>query len=116
MTFRVQPNEGISIALNTKQPGPGLSLGRISLDFDYETAVSDSYQLLLLEAMCGDQTLFLRRDVVEQAWELLGPILRDQGPLGSYEPGELGASRSRRADPAKEVVPLAGQEARGFPE
>jgi len=79
LTFRVQPDEGITLSMNAKTPGPGLELGRVEMEYDYTeeftSEIADSYELLLLEAMEGDHTLFLRQDGVERAWEVLGPVL-----------------------------------------
>jgi glucose-6-phosphate 1-dehydrogenase len=94
LTFRVQPDEGITLALNAKTPGPGLDLGRVEMEYDYaqEFAVEipDSYELLLLEAMEGDHTLFLRQDGVERAWEVLGPVLAHPPSVVTYERGSWG--------------------------
>ena len=94
LTIRIQPNEGMTIALNAKKPGPGLELGRVTMDFDYErefkAQLVDSYQLLLLEAMEGDHTLFLRQDAVERAWELLMPVLEHPPPVIPYPKGSWG--------------------------
>ena len=68
---RAAKDEGISIHLNIKQPGPDMRLQRAELDFDYGRSVRmpllDAYETLLIEAMEGDHTLFLREDEVE-AW------------------------------------------------
>jgi glucose-6-phosphate 1-dehydrogenase len=94
LTIRIQPDEGITIAVNAKRPGPGLELGRVTMDFDYErefhTAIVDSYELLLVEAMEGDHTLFLRQDGVERAWELLEPVLTHGGSVVPYPRGSWG--------------------------
>ena len=94
LTIRIQPNEGITLAMNAKRPGPGLELGRVTMDFDYErefhTEIADSYELLLLEALEGDHTLFLREDEVERAWEVLEDVLRHPSPIAQYEPGSWG--------------------------
>jgi glucose-6-phosphate 1-dehydrogenase len=95
LTIRVQPDEGITLAVNAKVPGPGLRLGRVTMDFDYEEAfsqahIADAYELLLLEAMEGDHTLFIRQDGVERAWEVLGPVLDRPGPVVPYACGEWG--------------------------
>ncbi len=95
LTIRVQPNEGITLALNAKRPGPGLSLGRVTMDFDYATdfpggEIADAYELLLLEAMRGDHTLFLRQDDVERAWEVLAPALDHPSPIVLYDQGSWG--------------------------
>jgi len=98
LTIRIQPNEGITLALNAKVPGPGLSLGRVTMDFDYErgfgTEIADAYELLLLEVMEGDHTLFLREDGVERGWEILAPVLEHPSPVVPYEAGSWGPAEA----------------------
>ncbi len=99
LTFRVQPDEGISIHLNIKRPGSGMELQRAELDFDYDEMGSpllDAYETLLLEAMEGDHTLFLREDEVERAWEVLEPVLSDPPTVDFYEPGSWGPREAVR--------------------
>ncbi len=99
LTFRVQPDEGISIHLNIKRPGPGLTLQRAELDFDYDDVggpLLEAYETLLLEAMEGDHTLFLREDEVERSWEVLEPVLRDPPRVDFYEPGSWGPKEAER--------------------
>ncbi len=95
LTIRIQPDEGMTLALNAKRPGPGLELGRVTMDFDYDREfptqrLSDAYETLLLGAMEGDHTLFLREDDVERAWELLQPVLDLPGSPEPYAPGSWG--------------------------
>jgi glucose-6-phosphate 1-dehydrogenase len=95
LTIRIQPDEGMTLALNAKRPGPGLELGRVTMDFDYDREfpthrLADAYETLLLGAMEGDHTLFLREDGVERAWELLQPVLDLPGTPEPYEPGSWG--------------------------
>ena len=94
LTLRIQPDEGITLALNAKKPGPGLELGRVTMDFDYDhefaSPLIDAYELLLLGAMEGDHTLFLRQDGVERAWELLEPVLDVPGEVVRYTRGGWG--------------------------
>jgi glucose-6-phosphate 1-dehydrogenase len=94
LTFRVQPDEGITMALNVKRPGVGLALDRATLDFDYgqtfRTPLIEAYETLILEAMGGDHTLFTREDEVERAWELLMPVMERPPPVKSYHPGSWG--------------------------
>ncbi len=98
LSIRIQPNEGISIDLNVKTPGPGLELQKAQLDFDYQetfhTKLIDAYELLLLEAMEGDHTLFTREDEVERAWEVLTPVLEKPPPVREYEPASWGPEAS----------------------
>jgi glucose-6-phosphate 1-dehydrogenase len=94
LIMRVQPNEGITLALNIKKPGVGLELDRAELHFNYGESYSgpliEAYETLLLEAMEGDHTLFTREDEVERAWEILDPVLKDPPPVEFYEPGTWG--------------------------
>ena len=98
LTIRIQPNEGITLAFNAKKPGPGLDLGRVTMDFDYGrefgTQIADAYELLLLEALEGDHTLFLRQDGVERAWEILQPVLEQPAPVHEYDPGSWGPAEA----------------------
>jgi glucose-6-phosphate 1-dehydrogenase len=94
LTFRIQPNEGISLDFNVKRPGGGMQLDIAELDFDYDrrfkAPLVEAYELLLVEAMKGDHTLFTREDEVERAWEVLTPILEDPPRVRFYEPGSWG--------------------------
>jgi glucose-6-phosphate 1-dehydrogenase len=95
LTIRVQPNEGITIAFNAKRPGPGMHLDRATMDFDYaedfaHAELADAYELLLLEAMRGDHSLFIRQDGVERAWEILEPVLEHPTPICMYPKGTWG--------------------------
>ncbi len=94
LVIRVQPNEGLSLQLNVKRPGVGIELDRAGLDFDYErrfhTQLLEAYELLLLEAMDGDHTLFTREDEVERAWEVLMPVFEKPPPVVEYDKGSWG--------------------------
>jgi len=98
LTFRIQPDEGVSLVLNAKRPGPETDLGRVTMHFDYQeefgVELADSYQVLLLEAMEGDHTLFLREDGVERAWEILDPLLARPLPAVPYSPGSWGPNEA----------------------
>jgi glucose-6-phosphate 1-dehydrogenase len=94
LIFRIQPDEGISLWLNIKKPGLGLELDRATLEFDYErffkSPLIEAYELLILEAMEGDHSLFTSQDAVERAWELLMPALESSPRVIEYEPGSWG--------------------------
>ena len=94
LIFRIQPDEGISISLNIKKPGLGLELDRATLDFDYgsafRTPLIEAYELLILEAMEGDHSLFTSEDAVERAWEVLMPVLENPPPVIQYPAGSWG--------------------------
>ncbi len=79
LVLRIAPDEGIELRFNGKHPGQRIELGRIALDFDYQETFDapnpDAYETLILDAMQGDATLFMRADEVEAQWRIVEPIL-----------------------------------------
>ncbi len=76
LLIRVQPNEGISLLFETKQPGSRICLNPAFMNFSYQKIFSLSdYERILLDCMQGDQMLFVREDGVEQTWSLFTPVL-----------------------------------------
>ena len=78
LTLRLQPNEGISLRFNGKVPGASTEVRPVRMHFSYDTEFGaytpEAYERLLLEAMAGDATLFIRRDEVETAWQIVDGI------------------------------------------
>ena len=78
LTLRLQPNEGISLRFNGKVPGTSLAVRPVRMHFSYDSEFGaytpEAYERLLLEAMAGDATLFIRRDEVETAWGIADSI------------------------------------------
>ncbi len=79
LILRVQPEEGISVKFQSKQPGAGMQLRGVSMDFNYGTSFGarspEAYETLLLDAINGDATLYTRQDMVEASWVAVEPIL-----------------------------------------
>ncbi len=76
LVLRVHPNEGMSLMLQTKNPGSQVCLNPISMDFCYRRDVlMEAYEWVLLNCMHDDQLLFVREDGVEQTWSLLTPVM-----------------------------------------
>ena len=79
LTIRIQPDEGISLKVGAKIPGPEMQIQQVKMEFSYGetfgTHPATAYETLLLDAMLGDPTLFNRSDAVEHSWEVLAPIL-----------------------------------------
>lgn len=94
LALRIQPDEGISMVFRAKEPGPGMALDAVPMDFSYgssfKTRSAEAYERLLHDAMAGDQTLFLREDAVERSWEILAPILDASGTVHPYAAGTWG--------------------------
>ena len=96
LALRIQPDEGISMVFRAKEPGPGMALDAVPMDFSYgssfRTRPAEAYERLLHDAMAGDQTLFLREDAVERSWEIVAPVLEASGTVHSYAAGTWGPS------------------------
>jgi len=100
LTFRIQPDEGISLHFATKRPSMHMVVEDSELDFNYaenyEGTLPEAYERLLMDVMRGDATLFMRSDEVEAAWRLMDPILQawqqqdHRIPLHFYAPGTWG--------------------------
>ena len=79
LVIRIQPEEGISLRFLSKEPGSGMQLRPVSMDFNYGTSFGarspTAYETLLLDAMTGDATLYTRQDMVDASWTVVQPIL-----------------------------------------
>lgn len=78
LVYRIQPDEGILLKFDMKEPGTGFNVKNVSMDFHYSDLKSvrmpSAYERLLNDVMTGDQTLFSRDDEVETAWKFLEPV------------------------------------------
>ena len=79
LIISIQPDMGIIFQLESKTPGLEMSLGTVDMIFDYagktKSDSPEAYETLLLDIISGDQTLFMRADQVEVAWEVIMPVL-----------------------------------------
>jgi glucose-6-phosphate 1-dehydrogenase len=98
LVLRIQPDEGITLRFGAKVPGQAFEVRSVSMDFFYGAAfleeTPEAYERLLLDALVGDPTLFIRSDEVAQAWRIVDPVLTafEDGdmPLARYEAGTWG--------------------------
>ncbi len=79
LTISIQPEMSIRLQVQAKRPGLEMVLNNVNMEFDYENTFGkespEAYETLLLDVMMGDQTLFMRGDQVEAAWDFLTPVL-----------------------------------------
>ncbi|MEM9576857.1 MAG: glucose-6-phosphate dehydrogenase [Pseudomonadota bacterium] len=83
LSIRLQPNEGITLGVTIKEPGPGgMRLIDVPLDMTFAEALGpdggetvDAYERLIMDVIRGNQTLFMRGDEVEAAWAWTDPII-----------------------------------------
>jgi glucose-6-phosphate 1-dehydrogenase len=97
--IRIQPDESITLKLNTKTPGMDMKMANVNLRFSYETEFGsyrpDAYERLLLDALKGNSALFLSNSEIEEAWKFIDPIIEvwkkeDSQPVHTYEAGSNG--------------------------
>jgi len=130
LSLRIQPEEGMSMRIASKLPGPKVRIYPVKMEFNYSASFGgtspEAYERLLLDVMAGDATLFMRRDAVEAAWPVLHadpePLGEDAGarPAGvpvrhlgarsrptasSSRTGGSGGRYDRRGDPAGHETP-----------
>ncbi len=78
IAIRLQPNEGITVNFGAKRPGFEMQTATVHMDFCYSSGFGvespDAYEMLLLDVMQGEATLFIRSDEVEAQWRLITPI------------------------------------------
>ena len=102
LAIRLQPNEGMTLDVTIKEPGPGgMRLTEVPLDMTLADALGpetgrivDAYERLLMDVIRGNQTLFMRGDEVEAAWAWTDPIIEAWERRGDvpkpYEQGSAG--------------------------
>ncbi len=102
LAIRLQPNEGMTLSVMIKEPGPGgMRLTEVPLDMSFAEAlgpdgedIPDAYERLIMDVIRGNQTLFMRGDEVEAAWAWTDAIIaaweaRGDRPKG-YDPDSSG--------------------------
>jgi len=104
MVLYLQPDEGVHLRFEAKAPDTVAETRSVDMEFHYaeafgQTAIPESYERLLLDALQGDASLFTRADEVETAWSLIDPILQAWEthhipPLATYKPGSWGPSEA----------------------
>jgi len=112
ITMRIQPDEGIHLKFDAKRPGPEIDVEPVTMNFSYQdtfgASPANAYERLLLDALSGDGTLFIRRDEIEVAWDRVTTVLdgwrqqeeeamaQGNGPLRlpSYAPGSWGPAEA----------------------
>ncbi len=105
LAFRIQPDEGLSLRIDSKVPGSKLMVYPVLMDFHYGSTFGhvspEAYERLLLDVMSGDATLFMRRDAVEASWSFVTGILdrwteRPERWLPEYPAGQWGPVEADR--------------------
>ena len=95
MVIRIQPDEGVTLVMNSKIPGLETRTQPVKMHFRYATTYGsntpEAYERLILDAMVGDSTLFIRGDETEASWKLVTPILEFWEKMGAHGLAEYAA-------------------------
>jgi glucose-6-phosphate 1-dehydrogenase len=99
LIINIQPEEGIILKFQAKEPGSGMRLSTVSMGFDYsqtfQASSREAYETLLQEVISGDTTLFMRDDQERAAWNIVEPLLdawqaRPANAFPNYSAGTWG--------------------------
>jgi len=106
LVIRIQPSEAVYLKLNAKTPGLITRAIPTDMDLTYkrrfeDAKIPEAYEALILDALKGDHSNFVRHDELDVAWKIFTPILHWidgkngprpktlQYPYGSRGPKEL---------------------------
>jgi len=95
VVLELQPNESMHIVVQVKTPGLQFASRSVTLSTPYNNSAEyglSAYATLILDALKGDRSLFIRFDEVEWAWRLLQPVLDSSHPTEIYSVGSDGPS------------------------
>jgi glucose-6-phosphate 1-dehydrogenase len=88
LVIQVQPDEGMTLLANSKVPGLEARTQPVKMHFRYATTFGsntpEAYERLILDAIVGDSTLFIRGDETDCSWQRITPILDDWAERGSH--------------------------------
>jgi len=105
--FRIQPSEAIYMKINAKTPGFATRAVPIEMDLTYkrrfaEAKIPEAYENLILDALKGDHSNFVRDDELDGAWKIFTPILHwiegRQGPPPKPKPYPYGSRGPKELD------------------
>jgi glucose-6-phosphate 1-dehydrogenase len=115
LIVRVQPDEGLSLRFGAKVPGHAFRVRKASMDFSYSEGYADptqdAYERVILDALVGDPTLFIRGDEVGRCWRIVDPLLtywsQTSEPIPLYQAATWGP---------REAMELIGRDGRQWHE
>lgn len=105
LVIRLQPNEGIELSMVAKKQSlkERMSLQSHLLDLDFREGsdlerIPDAYERLFLDAIQGDQSLFVGREEIEESWrwcdQLIEACKHQNVPALPYHAGSWGPAKA----------------------
>lgn len=82
LVIRVQPEEAIYLKMNCKYPGLSTRTVPTDMDLTYHSRyanlkIPEAYEALILDALKGDHSNFVRDDELDVSWDLFTPLLKE---------------------------------------
>ncbi|KAI8898854.1 glucose-6-phosphate dehydrogenase [Globomyces pollinis-pini] len=82
LVIRVQPQEAVYMKFMNKEPGHSSKPVISELDLSYgkryqDHKIPDAYESLILDALRGDKSNFVRDDELDAAWRIFTPLLHE---------------------------------------
>ncbi len=120
LVLSIAPDESISLQFEVKRRGPVVDLAAVKMRFHYDDwfpkEPNVGYETLIYDVMIGDSTLFMRADMVEQAWRVVQPVLdawgADKSKVPTYKSGSDGPAKADKllaADGGRAWRPVSRQ-------
>lgn len=94
LTIRLYPDEAFFLTLNAKKIGSSQEIEPVNMKFSYKDVLGDSvssgYETLLEEVLRGEQSVSVRFDEIEYAWQVIDSICAKHLPIHEYKQGSKG--------------------------
>ncbi len=125
LVIQIEPNEGVVLRTQAKEPGLGMQLKPVDMMYCYQDVFHqpspDAYETLLVDIMRNDPSLFMRADQVEAAWTVIQPILdvwseTKELNFPNYQAGQWGPSEAENLvarDRKTWLLPISFEPKRG---
>ena len=102
IVIRVQPDEGITLRIGAKRPGPRFELVPAGMRLDYakltRAELPDAYENVLSEVLAGGHSAFPGAEEIELQWEIVDPLIKAWEAEGHPEVYPVGSWGPRAAD------------------
>lgn len=102
LRFRLGTDDGVTMSVQAKEPGPEMTSHPVELGVDFATALErreDAYARLIEAALQGDPARFARQDAVEEAWRIVEPAITSSESPIPYERDTWGPQEADRILP-----------------
>jgi glucose-6-phosphate 1-dehydrogenase len=111
LTLQIAPEAIFSLTLNAKVPGKADQVMPVSMEFChsclYGLQTPEAYEVLIEEIMRGEQSISVRFDEIEYAWQLIDGIAGQNLPVYVYEQGSTGPQEEKQFDAKHGIAKVA---------